>query len=96
MSLKEFLQYLATPIGLGALATWAMYLIQKARPSIQNDLAFVVSVVVSAVIGIGAYFMLPFADKLPLEIATVVWPVLVWAWNYVIFRFGPKRAREVK
>jgi len=94
MSMKEFLQYLATPAALGSLVTLLMYVIQKAKPEVQDDLAFVVSVGLAACIGMGAYFLMPFVDKLPPEVGAIVWPTLVWAWNYIIFRFGPKKAAE--
>ena len=91
MSMKEFLQYLVTPAGLGFVVMAVMYVIQKAKPEVKDDLAFVVSVILAAVVGIGAYYLIPFVDKLPPEIGTVIWPVLVWAANYIWFRFGPKR-----
>ena len=92
MTLEQFLQYIMTPAGLGAAAVVVMYVIQKIKPVIQDDLAYILSVVISALLGIGAYFVLPFVDKLPPEVGTVIWPILVWCWNYLWFRFGPKRA----
>jgi hypothetical protein len=90
MTLVEFLQYLVTPVGLGLAARTVMYLIQKAKPEVADDLAFALSVLVAAVAGLIGFFAIPFAEKLPPEVGTVVWPVLTWAWNYVWFRFGPK------
>ncbi len=94
MTLIEFLRYVATPAGLGALVTLLMWFIQQYLPDVEDNLAFVVSVALSAVLGIGAYYAIPYADKLPPEIAIVIWPTLVWAANYLWFRLGPKRARE--
>lgn len=94
MSMEEFLQYIMTPVGLGALATFFMWLIQQAKPGVKDDIAFALSVLISAALGLGAYFALPFVEKLPPEVAIAVWPVLVWAWNYLWFRFGPKEDKE--
>lgn len=90
MTLIELLQYLITPLGLGAVATLVTQLIQRYKPEVNGNLAYVVSMIVSAALGIGAFFALPYAEKLPPEVGTVVWPMLVWAYNYLLFRFGPR------
>ena len=95
MTLHEFVAWLATPAGLGAFVVLLMWLVRKVWPSVQDDLAFVVSTVLAAIVGIGAHYLLPWVDKLPEDIPLYIWPVLVWAWNYLLFRFGPtKKANE--
>jgi hypothetical protein len=91
MSLLELLQYLGTPAGLGALVTLLMYVIQRVKPSVQDDVAYALSVGLAAVVGIVAQQLVPFADNLPPEVIAV-WPILIWAFNYLWFRLGPKRA----
>lgn len=90
--MKEFFQYIVTPAGLGAMVTVLMFLIQKFKPEVTDDAAYLVSVLLAAGLGMGGYFLIPFVDKLPPVVGTVVWSVLVWAFNYLWFRFGPKRA----
>ncbi len=96
MTLSEFLRYVATPAGAGAIVTLLMYVIQSARPDIQENAAFFLSVGLAFVAGLVAYYAIPYAEKLPPDVANVVWPMLVWAWNYVYYRFiaKPVRARS--
>lgn len=85
--MEEFLRYIVTPVGLGAVATLVVQLLQKAKPSIAGDLAFLVSVIVAAVVGLGGYYLLPFLQMLPPDVELIVWPVLTWAANYIWHRF---------
>ena len=94
MTLSEFLRYVATPAGAGAVVTLLMYVIQTMRPDIEENGAFFLSVGLAFVAGLVASYVAPYAESLPPEVANVVWPMLVWAWNYVYYRFIAKPARE--
>ena len=85
--MEEFLRYIVTPAGLGAAATLFMQLIQKQLPNIAGDVAFLVSVLVAAVVGLGGYYIIPFLQTLPPDVELVIWPVLTWAFNYIWHRF---------
>ena len=93
MTLSEFLRYVATPAGAGAIVTLLMYVIQTWRPDIQENSAFFLSVDLAFVAGLAANYAAPYAESLPPDVANVVWPMLVWAWNYVYYRFVAKPAR---
>ena len=87
MNLEELLKYVVTPAGMGAVTMLLVQLIQKFRPGIAGDVAYVVSVIVAVLVGIGAYYILPFLQTLDPAIAAVFYPVLSWAFNYLYHRF---------
>lgn len=86
----ESLRYVITAAGMGLVARYSMFVVQKAFPKVKDDLAYILSCVVAVVVALGAYSLLPIIPRLPPEVAAIFYPTLCWAANYIWFRFGPK------
>ncbi len=78
MSVSEFLAWLAAPAALGIVSSWAVTAIKLFWPRIADRWAVVASIVVAAVLSVGATVFLPYVSKLPPGLVAY-WPIVVWA-----------------
>lgn len=85
MSLQELLALLADPAKLGAISFFVVALLKKMWPAIEDDIAWVVSILAAVVVSAVARELLPYAGKLPAEIVAI-WPLLVWAGSQLWYK----------
>ncbi len=90
MSFSEFLAWLAAPAVLGVLSSWAVTAIKLFWPQIADRWAVVASIVVAALLSVGATVFLPYASRLPPELVAYS-PIVVWAASQVWWQLTNKR-----
>ena len=85
MSFADFVKYLGSAAALAAVSSILLQLLRKVRPAVDENIAFVLSILFAAVIAIGAKMAIPYLGELPPEIENF-WPVIVWAIQQVWWR----------
>lgn len=90
MSFSEFVAWLAAPAVLGIVSSWAVTAIKLFWPQIADRWAVMASIIVAAVLSVGATVFLPYVGKIPPEIAAY-WPVAVWAASQLWWQLTKKR-----
>ena len=95
MTLLEILKYIASPIGMGALAVVITHTIRKVWPMIDEQYAVVASFLVSLVLGLAAQTLIPYTGGLP-PWFNDYWPLIYWAasqlWYWLLKWLGLYKA----
>jgi hypothetical protein len=90
MSFSEFLAWLAAPAALGIVSSFIVNAIKAFKPTVEDRIAVAVSIIVAALLSVGAKLVLPYANNLPPELVAY-WPVLVWAAGQLWYELTKKR-----
>jgi hypothetical protein len=90
MSFNEFLAWLAAPAVLGVLSSFIVTAIKAFWPSVADRVAVLVSIIVAAVLSVGAGLALPYVGRIPPEIAAY-WPIVTWAASQLWYELTKKR-----
>lgn len=85
MSFADLVKYLGSAAALAAVSSILLQLLRKAWPKVDENIAFVLSILFAAGISIGAKATIPYLSKLPPEVEDA-WPVVVWALQQVWWR----------
>ena len=81
-SFQDFVLYLASPAALGVISSLVLQVIRKQWPQIDGQIAFVWSIGMALVFGVGATLLLPNLEQLPPEVEQY-WPFVVWFMQQV-------------
>jgi len=77
MTFVELVKWLATSAALGVVSTFVMQALKALFPAIRDQSAKIISVVVAALVSVGATLALPFLPQVPAWVEQF-WPTLVW------------------
>jgi hypothetical protein len=90
MTFNEFLAWLAAPAALGIVSSFIVTAIKALTPTVADRIAVLVSIIVAAVLSVGAGFALPYVGRIPPEIAAY-WPIVVWSASQLWWELTKKR-----